>query len=100
MFSYGQVTMTTPELAPPLQATTPRQRENFEPRWIKRASTPLHSGSLVALGLELKTHRPRFGELTCQLECHSRHLTMIHTHRFTKSSINSSRVALKNDLYK
>ncbi|GFV34186.1 hypothetical protein TNCV_3483961 [Trichonephila clavipes] len=46
---------TTPELAL-LRTSSSRQLEDFEPR---RASAPLHDGSLVVLGLKFTKRRPR-----------------------------------------
>ncbi|GBO41320.1 hypothetical protein AVEN_257146-1 [Araneus ventricosus] len=47
------MTRTTPELAPPLQASAPFQREDVWPlRMIWRAPGPIHGGSSVELGFE------------------------------------------------
>ncbi|GBN01306.1 hypothetical protein AVEN_240022-1 [Araneus ventricosus] len=45
------MTRTTPELAPPLQASAPRQREGVWPlRMIWRTTGPIHDGSSVESG--------------------------------------------------
>ncbi|GBL88375.1 hypothetical protein AVEN_103031-1 [Araneus ventricosus] len=47
------MTRTTPELAPPLQASTPHQRESVWPlRMIWCATGPIHGGSSVESGFE------------------------------------------------
>ncbi|GFV30220.1 hypothetical protein TNCV_96971 [Trichonephila clavipes] len=42
-----------------IQESTPCQSEEFEPRWISRASTHLHGSSSAAPGHELMTRSPR-----------------------------------------
>ncbi|GBM28601.1 hypothetical protein AVEN_72175-1 [Araneus ventricosus] len=59
------MTRRTPELAPPLQASTPHQREGVWPlRMIWRAAGPIHGGSSVKLGFEPGTLRPQSRGLT------------------------------------
>ncbi|GBO18602.1 hypothetical protein AVEN_195343-1 [Araneus ventricosus] len=41
ILNLGQITRTTPEIAPPLQASAPHQREGILPLRIERASAPL-----------------------------------------------------------
>ncbi|GFY08883.1 hypothetical protein TNCV_4660751 [Trichonephila clavipes] len=67
--NHGQVTRTTSELAPRLQTTTPRKREDFEPQQIKPSSTSQQSGSSVTLGFEYVTRqrRPQFSTMTTWL---------------------------------
>ncbi|GBN30403.1 hypothetical protein AVEN_17317-1 [Araneus ventricosus] len=59
------MTRTTPELAPPLQISTPHQREDVWPlRMIKRATGPIHGGSSVESGFEPRALRPQSRDLT------------------------------------
>ncbi|GBO34127.1 hypothetical protein AVEN_218405-1 [Araneus ventricosus] len=61
----GQMTMTTPELAPLLQTSTPYQREDVWPlRMIWRATVPIYNGSSVKSGLEPTALRPQSRDLT------------------------------------
>ncbi|GBM67967.1 hypothetical protein AVEN_22445-1 [Araneus ventricosus] len=54
------MTRTTPELAPPLQASAPHQREGVWPiRMILRPASHMHGGSLVESGFEPATLRSR-----------------------------------------
>ncbi|GFT49226.1 uncharacterized protein TNCV_4582391 [Trichonephila clavipes] len=56
ILNHGQVTWTTPELAPPLLTTTPHQRRRFSSTDLTCIAA-LHGGSLVVLGLELVTRQ-------------------------------------------
>ncbi|GBM18202.1 hypothetical protein AVEN_151734-1 [Araneus ventricosus] len=54
------MTRTTPELAPPLQASTPHQREDLWPLCMIWYETgPIHGGSSVESGFEPGTLRPQ-----------------------------------------
>ncbi|GFT16038.1 hypothetical protein TNCV_3315771 [Trichonephila clavipes] len=53
---HGQVTSTTPEMAPPLLTTTPHQREDVSSHLTYIAA--LHCGSLLILGLNKASHDP------------------------------------------
>ncbi|GBN48200.1 hypothetical protein AVEN_156177-1 [Araneus ventricosus] len=71
------MTRTTPELAPPLQASTPHQREGVWPlRMIWRAAGPIHGGSSGESGFEPGTLRPQSRDLTTRpprpLRCRKR----------------------------
>ncbi|GBM90151.1 hypothetical protein AVEN_20276-1 [Araneus ventricosus] len=56
---------TTPELAPPLQASAPHQRKGVWPlRMIQRATGPIHGGSSVESGFEPTILRSRGRDLT------------------------------------
>ncbi|GBL96353.1 hypothetical protein AVEN_238710-1 [Araneus ventricosus] len=59
------MTRTTPELAPPLQTSSPHQREDVSPlHMIWCATGPIHGGSSVELGFEPATLRSRGRDLT------------------------------------
>ncbi|GBN24581.1 hypothetical protein AVEN_74965-1 [Araneus ventricosus] len=59
--NHGQMTRTAPGLAPPLQASSPRKREDVWPlRMIWRATDFIHGGS----GFEPGTLRSESGDLT------------------------------------
>ncbi|GBL72237.1 hypothetical protein AVEN_115206-1 [Araneus ventricosus] len=59
------MTRTTPELAPPLQTSTPHRREDVWPlRMNWRATGPIHGGSSVESGFEPGTLRPQSRDLT------------------------------------
>ncbi|GBM43002.1 hypothetical protein AVEN_88604-1 [Araneus ventricosus] len=59
------MTRTTPELTPPLQTSTPHQREDVWPlRMIWRAAVPIHSGSSVESVFEPGTLRPQGRDTT------------------------------------
>ncbi|GBN81585.1 hypothetical protein AVEN_270749-1 [Araneus ventricosus] len=59
------MTKTTPELAPPLQTSTPHQREDvWSLRMIWRAAGPRHGGSSVEAGFEPGALRPQSRDLT------------------------------------
>ncbi|GFS79560.1 uncharacterized protein TNCV_2370601 [Trichonephila clavipes] len=49
ILNHGQVTRTTPDLAPPLLTTTPHQREDVRALVRFNVHRPLHDGSLVVL---------------------------------------------------
>ncbi|GBN30195.1 hypothetical protein AVEN_226539-1 [Araneus ventricosus] len=59
------MTKTAPELAPPLQDSTPHQREDvWSLRMIWRAAGPIHGGSSVESGFEPGAFRPQSRDLT------------------------------------
>ncbi|GBN25947.1 hypothetical protein AVEN_273348-1 [Araneus ventricosus] len=59
------MTRTTPELAPPLQASAPHQLQAVWPlRMIWRATGPIHGGSSVESGFEPGTFRSQGRDLT------------------------------------
>ncbi|GBM80213.1 hypothetical protein AVEN_203725-1 [Araneus ventricosus] len=65
ILNHGQMTRTTPELAPPLQTSTPHQREDVWPlRMILRATGPIHVGSSVESGFESGALPPQSRNLT------------------------------------
>ncbi|GBM22057.1 hypothetical protein AVEN_137367-1 [Araneus ventricosus] len=54
------MTRTAPKLAPPLQTSMPRQREDVWPlRMIWRAAGPIHGRSSVESGFEPGTFQPQ-----------------------------------------
>ncbi|GFW04487.1 uncharacterized protein TNCV_878561 [Trichonephila clavipes] len=64
ILNHGQVTKTTPELAPPLLTATPHQREDIYRFNVHRSPTRrVFSGT----ELELMTHQPRSDALTTRL---------------------------------
>ncbi|GBM71234.1 hypothetical protein AVEN_20149-1 [Araneus ventricosus] len=60
--ALGQMTRTTPELAPPLQSSAPHQRKNVWPGY-NRHQAQLYVGSLVESGFELRVHLLRIETL-------------------------------------
>ncbi|GBN86279.1 hypothetical protein AVEN_141681-1 [Araneus ventricosus] len=65
ILSYGQMTRTAPELALPVQASAPHQREGVWPLLVTlRAACPKHGGTSLELGLEPLTFRPQGRDFT------------------------------------
>ncbi|GBL83294.1 hypothetical protein AVEN_110622-1 [Araneus ventricosus] len=65
ILNRGQMSRTTPELAPPLQPFASHQLEDVWPlRMIWRATGPIHGGSSVESGFEQATLRFRGRDLT------------------------------------
>ncbi|GBN79791.1 hypothetical protein AVEN_29769-1 [Araneus ventricosus] len=62
------MTRTTPELAPPLQTSTPHQWEDIWPlRMIYRGTGPIHGGSSVESGFDPGALRTQSRDLTHRL---------------------------------
>ncbi|GFU39570.1 uncharacterized protein TNCV_386601 [Trichonephila clavipes] len=67
ILNHGQVTRTTPELAPPLLTTTPQQREDVSALDRFNVHRSLTRWILSGTVLELVTSQPRSDTLTTRL---------------------------------
>ncbi|GBM78323.1 hypothetical protein AVEN_222143-1 [Araneus ventricosus] len=65
ILNHGQMTRTTPDLAPTVQASTPHQRQGVWPlRFIYRVTGAMHDGSSVESGIGPGTLLPENRDLT------------------------------------
>ncbi|GFT51208.1 general transcription factor II-I repeat domain-containing protein 2A [Trichonephila clavipes] len=67
ILNHGQVTWTTPELAPPLLTTTPTNGRTFQLSTDLTCIAALHGGSFSGTGIELMTCLPWLDTLTTGL---------------------------------